>query len=97
MKRALSLILAIVLCLAMCACGAEKTDTKDAFDNSQKAFECVTRAYLATNEFSSSIYEAWFQGVNNKSDFDNESEMEDFADEVDIELEFINDGQLTLF
>ena len=92
MKKSLSLILAFSLCLSLCACGSSKR----AFNDSQEAFNYVTNAYLATNEFSQDIYEAWFQGVNNRADFDKDSELSDFADEMHIELEYIKKGIASL-
>ena len=90
MKKIISLILVLAMCLALCACGADKdAPSEEAFTNSKKAFDHVTKAYLAANEFSEDIYEAWFQGVNNRKDYDSDSELEDFADEMYIELEYI--------
>ena len=96
MKKATSMILALVLCLSLCACGV-KNNSKAAFNDSAKAFNLVTDAYLATNEFSQDVYEAWFQGVNNRSDYDNESELKDFADEMHIELEHIQQAVANLY
>ena len=94
MKKGLSFVLAALLCISMVACG--NNNSKKAFDNSKQAFEHVTNAYLATNDFSQDIYEAWFQGVNNRTDFDDESELDDFAKEMHIDLEHIKAGVASL-
>ena len=96
MKRTVALILALVLCLSLCACGG-KNNLQAAFDDSAKAFNYVTDAYIATNEFSQDVYEAWFQGVNNRTDYDNESELTDFADEMHIELVHIQQAVANLY
>lgn len=88
MKKALSLILALVLCLSLCACGMNAT-SKKAFNESKEAFEYVTTAYIATNEFSHDIYEAWYLGVNNKYDYNEEYDLDSFANQMNIELEHI--------
>lgn len=93
MKRALSLILVFALCLCFCACGGSN---KDAFSKSQKAFEYVTKAYLATNEFSSDIYEAWYLGVNSRSNYDQDSELSSFASEMSIDLKYIKQAVANL-
>lgn len=87
MKKALSLILVLALCLGLCACGGN--NNKDAFTTSQEAFDKITTAYQATNEFSEDIYEAWFLGVNSSSKYNDDSELDEFADEMHIELEHI--------
>ena len=94
MKKGLSLLLAALLCISMVACG--NNSSKKAFDNSKLAFEHITNAYLATNEFSQDVYEAWFQGVNNRSDYDDEYELTAFADEMHIDLEYIKAGVASL-
>lgn len=96
MKKALFLILALVMCISLCACGG-KSNTQAAFNDSAKAFKHITKAYLATNEFSEDIYEAWFQGVNNRKNYDKENKLEDFADEMHIELEHIQQAVANLY
>ena len=96
MKKMLALIIALVFCLSLVACGGNARANKKAYDDSKLAFDYITKAYLATNEFSSDIYEAWFQGVNNKNNFNDESEMDDFADKMSIDLESIKKGVASL-
>ena len=98
MKKVLCLIMVLALCLSVCACGGQggQEKTEEAFTNSKTAFENVTKAYLATNEFSEDIYEAWFQGVNNRDKYDSDMELEAFANEMHIELEYIRQAVANL-
>ena len=87
MKKIISLFLALVMCLSLCACGGNSI--KKAFNESKEAFEYVTTAYIATNEFSQDIYEAWYLGINDKYTYNDESELASFAGQMNIELEHI--------
>jgi len=103
MKKALSIILALAMCLSLCACAAKPAEvdpaekTREAFESSKKAFGFVTEAYLATNEFSSDLYEAWRLGINEKSSYDSDSDFEDFAAEMHIEQEHIEQAVANLW
>lgn len=88
MKKLIAILLVLVMVLSMAACGTG-FNKKKAFDASKEAFSKTTEAYLRVNEYSQDIYEAWFQGVNNKSDFNNDYELGDFADELHIEQKYI--------
>ena len=94
MKKSVSLILVLALCLSLCACVGG--NSKKAFDDSQSAFIHITEAYLATNEFSQDVYEAWFQGVNNRTKFDSDSELSAFAKEMHIDEENIKQAVANL-
>ena len=94
MKKVISLILVLAMCLSLAACGGNK---EEAFNNSKKAFDHVTVAYLATNEFSQDVYEAWFLGVNSRKDYDSDSELKDFASEMHIDLEHIQQAVANLW
>ena len=98
MKKLVALVLALVLCIGMCACSKpdDSENMELAFEGSKEAFEHVTDAYIATNEFSKDIYEAWHFGVNYRKDYDNESELADFADEMHIEFEHIKQAVANL-
>ena len=99
MKRILSLILIVALCLSLSACGSQgisASEKENAFAKSKEAFDHIITAYIAANEFSQDIYEAWFQGVNNSKDFDQDSEMAAFADEMHIELIYIEQAVANL-
>jgi hypothetical protein len=96
MKKAFSLILALIMCLSFAACGGG-IDKEAAFVDSKDAFDHITTAYLATNEFSQDIYEAWYLGVNSRKDYDTDSELADFASEMHIELEHIQQAVANLW
>ena len=80
MKKAIALLLAALLCLSLCACGANDK----AYDNSKEAFDAVTAAYLATNTFAEDVYEAWYLGVNDQFNYNESSEFADFAAQLHI-------------
>lgn len=106
MKKALLLFLALTLCLSLCACSGKTEPTEpteevidldqEAFDRSQKAFELITETYISVNNFSGDIYEAWYLGVNDKKSYDQDSEFEDFADEMDIDQKYIEQAVASL-
>lgn len=85
MKKIAALILVAALILSMSACGGNSNVSKKAFESSKEAFRLITNAYLATNEYSQDIYEAWRLGVNSRKDYDDESNLSDFADEMHID------------
>lgn len=86
--KILSVILVLCLILASFAACSAGSDAK-AYDRSKAAFNLITDAYIATNDFSSDIYEAWNLGVNHRSSYDSDSEFKDFADEMSIERKYI--------
>lgn len=65
MKKALSLILALVMCLSLCACGG---NDKKAFDASKVAYDNIDIAYEITEQFGSDLYEAWRLGIYDKDE-----------------------------
>lgn len=89
MKRTIALILAAVMLLSLAACGSSNNVSKEAFEDSREAFRAITNAYLATNRYSQDIYEAWRLGVNSRKSYDNENELDDFADEMHIDEIYI--------
>ena len=102
MKRLIALILATVMLLSLAACGAkeepfdEDAITEKAFEDSKEAFLLITTAYMATNEYAVDIYEAWRLGVNARKDYDSESELDDFVDEMHIGEEHIKQAVANL-
>lgn len=88
MKKIIALLLAVLMVLSLVACGGNKV-SKEAFENSKEAFKLVTSAYIAANEYSQDIYEAWRLGVNDRKSFDDDSEMDDFISEMHIEGVYI--------
>ena len=89
MKKIIALILAVTMLLSLAACSGNSNVSKKAFESSKEAFRLITNAYLATNEYSQDIYEAWRLGVNSRKDYDDESDLDDFADEMHIEEIYI--------
>jgi len=87
MKKILCLILILSLCLSLSACLFD--NSKKAFEVSREAFDKINTAYGMVNDYSKDIYEAWRLGVNSRSSYDDEYELEAFADELDIELIYI--------
>lgn len=71
MKKIISFALAVVMVLCLASCGSkDKTSTKKDFEISRKAFENIHEAYEKVDDFSHDIYEAWYLGINEKSDID---------------------------
>ena len=81
-KKQLQFVHGSVMLLSLTACGNGKANTTKAFENSKEAFRAITNAYLATNECSQDIYEAWRLGVNDRKSYDNDEELSDFASEM---------------
>lgn len=64
MKKALSLVLALLLVVSLAACGAGGGGkTKKAFTASKEAYDNVNSAYEIVERFGSDIYEAWRLGI----------------------------------
>ena len=90
MKKIIAIILAAVMLLSLAACGGSEDSSKQlAFEQSKEAFREITTAYLAINMYSQDIYEAWRIGVNSRKDYDDESNLSDFAYEMHIDEESI--------
>lgn len=68
MKKIIGLFLAIAMVLSMVSCGSA-TSSK-AFELSKQAYENINAAYDKVDVFSHDIYEAWYQGINNKDNID---------------------------
>lgn len=95
MKKILALVFAVVMVFSITACSSK--ETQDAFDVSKDAYESINRAYKLVNGFSRDIYEAWYLGINKKSDidgtykssyttyYDDSDALENFAAELSIE------------
>lgn len=59
MKKIVSMILVLAMCLSLCACGG----SKKAFNASKEAYENIDIAYEITDKMSHDIYEAWRLGI----------------------------------
>lgn len=75
MKKVLSLLLALGMCLSLCACGASKT-AKVAYDNINIAYEII-------EQFGSDIYEAWRLSIYEQEEFSYNG-IEHLADELSL-------------
>lgn len=65
MKKIISLLLVIIICLSLTACGGSD---KKAFDTSKAAYDNISIAYEITEQFGSDIYEAWRLGIYDKDE-----------------------------
>ena len=78
MKKIISLLLVIVICLSLAAC--EGSDKK-AFEVSNEAYKNIDIAYEITEQFGSDIYEAWRLGI-----YDDDEILDDGAVHLAKEL-----------
>ena len=78
MKKLTAIILVLVTCFSMTACGG---GNKKAFEASKAAYNEVDTAYEIIEQFGSDIYEAWRMGI-----YDDEEILEDGADYLAGEL-----------
>ena len=62
MKKVISLILVLVMCLSMFACGKNQSD-KEIFEISKTAYVNICKAYEMTDIISRDLYEGWRIGV----------------------------------
>ncbi len=86
MKKALSLLLALGMCLSLCACGDKK-----AFKASKAAYDNIKIAYEITEQIGSDIYEAWRLGI-----YDDDEILDDgvkhLADELSVSADELRAG-----
>lgn len=61
MKRILSLLLALALCLPLCACGNQKE--AEAAQKAKEAYDFLVEAYTKTDEIGDAIYGVWALNV----------------------------------
>lgn len=87
MKKAISFILVLAMCISLCACSGDKK----AFEASKAAYDNVDIAYEITDQYGSDIYEAWRLGI-----YDDEEILDDgaahLATELNLSEEEINEG-----
>ena len=60
MKKLTAIILVLVMCVSMTACGG---GNKKAFEASKAAYVNIDIAYEITEQYGSDIYEAWRLGI----------------------------------
>ena len=78
MKKVISLLLVMVMCLSLVACGGGE---KKAFEASKAAYDNIDIAYEITEQFGSDIYEAWRLGI-----YDDDEILDDGAAHLATEL-----------
>jgi len=78
MKKIISLLLVVVMCLSLVACGG---GAKKAFEASKVAYDNIDIAYEITEQFASDIYEAWRLGI-----YDDDEIHDDGASHLATEL-----------
>lgn len=88
MKKLTAIILVLVMCVSMTACGG---GNKKAFEASKAAYDNVDIAYEITEQFGSDLYEAWRLGI-----YDDEEILEDgvahLATELSLSEDELKDG-----
>lgn len=88
MKKVIAMILVVVMCASMSACGG---GNKKAYEASKAAYENVDIAYEITEQFGSDIYEAWRMGI-----YDSDEMMENgvahLASELSLSEDEIREG-----
>ena len=88
MKKVLALILVVLMCVSMTACGG---GNKKAFEASKAAYDNIDIAYEIAEQFGSDVYEAWRLGI-----YDDDEILEDgvahLASELSLSKEEIKEG-----
>ena len=70
---AAGLVVVILLGALLVSWVAKGIDNRAAYNNAESAFENIDEAYNLTNAFSHDIYQAWYEGINNKEKVKGES------------------------
>lgn len=83
MKKLTAIILVLVMCVSMTACGG---GNKKAFEASKAAYDNVDIAYEITEQFGSDLYEAWRLGI-----YDDDEILEDGVAHLATELSLSED------
>ncbi|MBR5447715.1 MAG: hypothetical protein IKV40_04750 [Clostridia bacterium] len=96
MKKLFALLLVAAMLVSLVSCSANNSNSKEAFDTSKEAFKETTQAYILVNEFSMDIYEAWRLGINEKSDYNDDYELDDFASELNVDSSSIKEAIASL-
>lgn len=102
MKKTISLLLALSMVFALCACG---NSNKKAFEKSKNAYSKINSAYSGTEIFGSAIYEAWYQAINNSKEIekrinakDGDNAMKYLANEIGVKSEhLIAGGRMAIY
>ena len=83
MKKLTAIVLVLVMCVSMTACGG---GNKKAFEASKAAYDNVDIAYEITEQFGSDLYEAWRLGI-----YDDDEILEDGVAYLATELSLSED------
>ncbi len=75
MKKIFCLLLALVMCMSLVACGNK------AFDKSKEAYGEISKAYTIADQMGTDIYEAWRMGI-----YDDDEILDDGASYLAKEL-----------
>ena len=87
MKRIISAILVVCMCVSLSACGGNKK----AFNESKLAYDEIDKAYEITEQFGSDIYEAWRLGIYQKDEVLDDG-AEYLAKELSLSPDEIREG-----
>ena len=87
MKRIISAILVVCICVSLSACGGNKK----AFNASKLAYDEIDKAYEITEQFGSDIYEAWRLGIYQKDEVLDDG-AEYLAKELSLSPDEIREG-----
>lgn len=87
MKRIISAILVVCMCVSLSACGGNKK----AFNASKLAYDEIDKAYEITEQFGSDIYEAWRLGIYQKDEILDDG-AEYLAKELSLSPDEIREG-----
>lgn len=91
MKRVMSLVLTVLMCVTISACQNEEDKGKLAFDVSKTAYDNVTVAYEITEQLSSDLYEAWRLGIHEDAKILSGG-VSFLADELSLSEDELKDG-----
>lgn len=91
-KKIVGMLLVMVMCISLCACGGDKK----AFETSKLAYDNITTAYEITECYGTDIYEAWRLGIYHKEEVLNGG-VGYLADELSLSEDEIRDGAACFF
>lgn len=88
MKKITAIILTIIMCFSVVACGSN-SKTQTAYDN-------ITQAYEFTEEFCDDIYSTWRLAIYHKSEIRNDA-ISYLAEELSLNEDEISEGMVYSF
>jgi len=106
MKKIIALILALMLCLTLCACSEKKNEENIAFVACGDAFNKITEVYTILEEYSQDICTAFDLGMNSPGGYDgykgydfekyNRDEFNAFAAKMNIDQTYIEEAVVNI-